>query len=124
MDPATQALTIRPADWAALVGGVVEGLSYDLAAIACIGAVMAVLTAVFGRRGNAPETDSEEARPCPGWAAAVLRAPSPMAARDLRGVVPIMSGPYAVQLGRPRPCARRRVRRRAAVSRHLGPIPS
>jgi hypothetical protein len=119
MDPAIQAFTIRPSDWAALLGGVVEGLSYDLAAITSIGVMMAVLMAAFGRRGRTPEpvetATAATDRPDSIWFGEVMQVPGPLPARSQHSVVLIASGPYAIQLGRRNPRTRRRARRRAAV---------
>jgi hypothetical protein len=114
MDPAIQALTIRPADWAALLGGIFDGLSYDLVAIACIGALMLACRAAFGRRGTTLEAlAGEHSRPVSN--VDLVRISGPLVDRDLRGVVPVMGGSYSVQYGRQRRNARRRARRRAAA---------
>jgi len=117
MDPAIQALTIRPADWAALLGGIVEGISYDFAAIACIGVAMAVLTSAFGRRTEAAQP-AEAGPERPFWVTDSIQVAGPLPSSGLPGVVAIVSGPYAVQLGRTRSCARRRAIRRAAAPSH------
>ena len=119
MDPSIQALTIRPSDWTALLSGVVEGLSYDLAAIACVGVLMAVFMAAFGRRGGTRESvatvPAVADRPGPIWPGDVMHFPGPRPSPGQHGVVLITSGPYAVQPGRQNPRTRRRAHRRAAV---------
>lgn len=120
MDPAIQALTIRPADWAALLEGFVEGLSYEFGVLVCIAVLGAVLFAILGRRSVAPEASAEEPAG-PAWQA----APFGVARPQLSGsVVAVASGPYAVRLGRRQgQCARRRVTRRAAATVSFGPLP-
>ena len=118
MDPAIQALTIRPADWAALLGGFLEGLGFELAALGCVAVLGTALFAILGRRGGASETQSADST-------ASIWQPAPTAATQAQatsGVVLVASGPYAVRPGRrQRQCARRRVTRRAAVPVSFGP---
>ncbi len=120
MDPAIQALTIRPADWAALFGGFLEGLSYELGVLVCIAVLGAALFAILGRRSVAPEASAEE-RSGLAWQPLPLGTARP---RLSGSVVMVANGPYTVKLERrPGQCARRRVTRRAAVSVSFGPLP-
>ena len=114
MDPAIEALTIHPADWAALRDGFITGLAYDVALLAAIAVLGAVLFRMLGwRPATAQRLRSEgeaAARPSTHQAAQHLPAE--------RSVVLIASGPYAIRLDQaPRRCTRRRVHpRRAAAS--------
>jgi hypothetical protein len=120
MDPGIQALTIRPADWAALLDGFVEGLSYELGVLVCLAVLGAVLFAILGRRSVAPAASAKEQAGV-AWQPAALGAGRPQLSGS---VVLVASGPYAARPGRHgRQCARRRVERRAAVSVSFGPLP-
>jgi hypothetical protein len=120
MDPAIQALTIGPADWAALLGGFVEGLGYDVGILVCIAVLGAALCTILGRRGVSAVASGDD-RDAAAWQPAPLSAVQP----EVTGrVVLVASGPYAVWLGhRQHRCARRRVSRRAAAPVSFGPLP-
>lgn len=123
MDPAIQALTIRPADWAALLDGFVEGLSYELGLLVCISVVGVAMFLILGRRGVSTEGLAQAQTSVDDKPAAAGQPTSTPGARPqpAPSVVLVASGPYAVRLAhRPYRCARRRVHRRAAASLSFG----
>jgi hypothetical protein len=126
MDPAIQALTIRPADWAALLGGFVEGLSYELELLVCIAALGAALFSILGRRGVAPAGLASGGRVIGETTDAARHVSSARGwqPQPSRSVVLVASGPFAVRWEqRQQRRARRRVSRRAAASFSFGPLP-
>jgi len=104
MDPTIQALTINPADWAALIDGFVEGLGFGIVGLACLVVIAAALIAGLGRRSDQTGSSLDDLA-SPVWQSAALLGTT--APHELRGVVPMVTGPCALQAGRRR---RRHVR--------------
>ena len=99
MDPTIQALTINPADWTALIDGFVEGLGVGITGLACLVVIAAALIACLGRRSD--QTGSpRETLASPVWQSAALLGTT--APHELRGIVPMVTSPCALQAGRRR----------------------
>jgi len=142
MDPAIQALTIWPSDWAALFDGFLVGLGYELAAIGCIVALGTALCAWLGRPGGPSLLSGDPPAPTAYDRVGSAGRPTARAFRSAAGalglavsavdlqppaqVVLVADGQYAVRLDGARRgrCARRRVAGRAASAHGLGSRPS
>ena len=99
MDPTIQTLTINPAAWTALIDGFVAGLGLGIAGLACLVVIAAALIACLGRCSD--QTGSSlEGLASPVWQSAALLGTT--APHELRGIVPVVTSPCALQAGRRR----------------------